>query len=136
MRRHPVGVEDVEIGESLSVRREQDRPTGDLADGQRRTTAGVTVELGEHHPGEPDPVPKRFGGGHRILADHGVDHEQRLVRPYGIPDVAGLPHQLLVDAQAARRVDDDHVVLAGAGLVDSATGDIDRVAGLCRMPRR
>ena len=46
-----------------------------------------------------------------------------------VPDVGGLAHQLLVDAQPAGGVDDDHVVLAAARLVD-------RVAGPPRPGRR
>ena len=110
-RRHPVRVEHVEVGELLAVGREQDRLAGDLADRQRRATAGVAVELGEHDAGEPDAVAERLGGGHRVLTDHRVDDEQGLVGPDGVADVRGLLHQLLVDAEPARGVDDDDVVL-------------------------
>ena len=107
---HPVGVEDVEVGELLAGGREHDRLAGDVADRQRGATAGVAVELGEHHAGEPDAVAERLGGGHRVLADHRVDDEQDLVGLDGVPDVGGLPHHLGVDAEPAGGVDDDDVV--------------------------
>ena len=77
---------------------------------ERRATAGVAVELGEHHPGEPDAVAERLGGGHRVLADHRVEHEQGLVRLHGVADGRRLRHQLGVDAEPTRGVDDDDVV--------------------------
>ena len=136
-RGHPVGVEDVEVGELLAVGREQDRLAGDLAHAQRRTTAGVAVELGEHDAGEADAVAERLGGGHRVLADHGVDHEQGLVGPHGVADVGGLPHQLGVDAEPARGVDDDDVVVLLAGVRDAAPRDVDRIADpVARAPGR
>jgi hypothetical protein len=41
-------MEDVEVGQRLSVAGEQDRLAGDLPHGQRRATAGVTVQLRQH----------------------------------------------------------------------------------------
>src|SRR5699024_668010 len=46
-RSHPVRVEQVEVLHLLPGGGEHDGTTGDVSDGQRRTTAGVTVELGE-----------------------------------------------------------------------------------------
>ena len=125
---HPVRVEDVEVGELLAVGREQDRLAGDLPDRQRRTTAGVAVQLGEHDAGEADAVAERLGRGHGVLADHRVDDEQGLVGRDGVADVRGLLHQLGVDAEAARGVDDHDVVVLLDGVRDAAAGDVDRVA--------
>ena len=127
-RGHPVGVEDVEVGELLAVAREQDRLAGDLPHRQRGTTAGVAVQLGEHDAGEADAVAERLGRGHGVLADHRVDDEQGLVRRHGVADVRGLLHQLGVDAEAARGVDDHDVVVLLDGVRDAAAGDVDRVA--------
>ncbi len=76
---HPVGVEDVEVLELLAAGGEQDRHPGDLAHRQRGATAGVAVELGQHHAGESDALTERVGGGHRVLTDHRVEDEQCLV---------------------------------------------------------
>ena len=127
-RRHPVRVEQVEVLELLPRRREHDRPAGQLHDGQRGAAPGVAVELGQDHAVVTDPVQEGLRGGHRVLADHRVDHEQDLVRLGGVPDRAGLGHHLLVDAQPAGGVDDDHVVLAAPGLLQRLPRDGDRVA--------
>ena len=46
----------------------------------------------------------------------------------GLADVHELLHELLVDVQAARRVDDEHVLAVALGLVERPAGDVDRVA--------
>ena len=61
-RGHPLGVEDVEVGELLAAAGEQDRHAGEVADRQRRAAAGVAVELGEDDAGEPDAVLERLRG--------------------------------------------------------------------------
>ena len=126
---HPVGVEDVEVLELLAGGREQDRHAGDLAHRQRGTTAGVAVELGQHDAGEADALAERLGGGDRVLADHRVEDEQHLVGIDGVADRGGLAHQLVVDAEPARGVDDDDVVVLGLGLGEAGRGDGDGVAG-------
>ena len=125
---HPVGVEDVEVLELLAGGREQDRHAGDLAHRQRRATAGVTVELGQHDAGEADALAERLGGGDGVLADHRVEHEDHFVGVDGVADRRGLAHQLLVDAEPAGGVDDDDVVVLGLGLGQARSGDGDRVA--------
>ena len=104
------GWNDVEVGELLARRREHDRPAGDRAYGQRRTAAGVAVELGEHDAGEVDALEERLGRDDGVLADHRVDDEQHLVGIDRGADVGGLLHQLFVDAEATGGVDDHDVV--------------------------
>ncbi len=125
---HPVRVERVEVLQLLAVRREHDLLARDVGDRQGRATAGVAVELGEHHAVEADAVAERLGGVDRVLTDHGVDDEEDLVGADGVADVRGLPHQLLVDAEAAGGVDDDDVVDLGLGELDGVLGNPDRVA--------
>ncbi len=67
------------------------------------------------------------GGVDRVLAGHGVDDEEHVVRLHGVADAHQLAHELLVDVQAARRVDDRHVAVL-AGVLDSVAGDVDGVA--------
>ena len=57
---HPVRVERLEVVEPLAGGGEHDRPAGDRRHGQRRTAAGVAVELGEHDAGEVDAVLERL----------------------------------------------------------------------------
>lgn len=138
-RRHAVRVERVELVELLAVGGEHDLLAGDMRDGERGTASGVAVELGEHHAVEADAVAEGLRGVDRVLADHGVDDEQDLVRADRVADVRGLLHHLGVDAEAAGGVDDDHVVLLRPGVLDGVLGDLDRVAdtvaGLRRVDR-
>ena len=132
-------MEHVEVLELFPRGREHDRAPGQLHDGQRGAAARVAVELGQHHAVVADPVQERLRGGHRVLADHRVDHEQDLVRLGGVPDRDGLRHHLGVHAGTARGVDDDHVLLAAPGLLDGVPGHghrvADAVAGLRRVDR-
>ena len=114
--------------ELLAGRGEHHRLAGDAADRQRRTTAGVAVELGEDDAVVPDAVEERLRGGDGVLADHRVDDEEDLVGADRVADVGGLLHHLGVDAEAAGGVDDDDVVQLAAGLLDRVAGDLDRVA--------
>ena len=77
---HAVRVERVEVVQLLAVGGEHDLLAGDLGDRQGGTTAGVTVELGEHHAVEADAVAEGLGGVDRVLTDHRVDDEEDLVR--------------------------------------------------------
>ena len=54
--RHAVGVERLEVVEALTGGREHDRAAGDGCDGERRATARVAVELGEHDAREVDAL--------------------------------------------------------------------------------
>jgi len=126
---HPVGVEDVEVLELLTGRREQDGRSGHLPDAERGTAAGIAVELGQYDTGEADTLGEGLRGGHRVLADHRVDNEEDLVGIGRRAHIRGLPHQLVVDAESAGGVDDDRVEVAGAGVFDAAARDLDRVAG-------
>ena len=105
-------------------------------DGQRRTTAGVAVELGQHDAVVADAVQEGLRGRHRVLADHRVDDEQDLVRLGGVPDRDGLRHHLRVHAQSAGGVDDDDVLLAAPGLFQRVLRDGHRVADAVAGQRR
>src|SRR6476660_273671 len=106
-------MEDIEVLELLAVGREHDRLTGDVAHGQRRTAARVSVELGEDDPGEADSVPEGLRGVYRVLSDHRVDDEQDLLRLDGVPDRRGLLRYPGGDAQAPGGVA-DHLLALGS----------------------
>ena len=135
-RGHPVGVEQVEVGQLLAGRGEHDRLAGDRGDRQRGATAGVTVELGEYDAVVPDTLLEREGGVDGVLADHRVDDEQDLVGLHGVADVDGLLHHLRVDAQAAGGVDDDDVVQLPLRVLDALAGHPDRVPDAVARFRR
>jgi hypothetical protein len=139
-RGHPVGVEDVEVVELLAVAGEHHLAAGDLRHRERRAAAGVAVELGQHDAVEADAVEERLRGVTASWPIIASTTKRHLVGAYGVADVGGLPHQLGVDAEAAGRVDDDHVVLPGRGVLHGRARDGDRVAhavaGSARTPGR
>ena len=69
-----------------------------------------------------------LGRGDGVLAGHGVDDEERVVRVDRLGDAADLVHQLGVDGEATGGVDDDDVAPVLAGLADrrraTSTGSV------------
>ncbi len=120
-------MEGVEVVQALAGRGEHDRLAGDLGDGQRCTTAGVAVQLGQHHAVEADPFGEGIGGVDCVLTDHGIDHEQDLGGLHRVTNVGGLLHQFGVDTQPASGVDDHHVEQLGGGMLDRCPRHRDRV---------
>ena len=78
-RRHPVGVEPLELVELLARRDELDRLARDGLDGERRAAARVAVELRQHDAVELDALLERLRDPDRLLAGHRVEHEQDVV---------------------------------------------------------
>ena len=124
---HAVGVEALEVAELLARRGVHDRLAGDRLDRQRGAAAGVAVELGEHHAVELRDLGELLGDVDRVLAGHGVDHQQDRVRFDPLLDPRELLHQRLVDVQAAGGVDDQDVLAVARRLVERPARDVDRV---------
>src|SRR5215210_3224466 len=74
------------------------------------SAARVAVELGEHHAVELGGLGELLGDVHGVLAGHRVDDQQHDVRPDALLDPRELLHQRLIDVQAPRGVDDQHVL--------------------------
>jgi hypothetical protein len=123
-------VEQVELVDLLARGREGDRLADHLLDRQGGATTGVAVELGEDDTVERQGGVEGLGHGHRVLAGHGVDDQERVVGARRLGDAADLVHHLGVDGQAAGGVDDAHVAAEAPGLVDARLGGGHRVAGL------
>ncbi len=128
--RHAVGVERLELVELLAGTREEDRLADDLLHRQRGTAARVAVDLGEDHTVEADRVVERLRDVHRFLSGHRVDDEQRVLRLHRVGDRAELVHQIGVDLQTTRGVDDDEVATEALRFFDRAPGDAHRIGGL------
>ncbi len=126
-RGHPVGVEHLERVELLARRCELDRLAGDGLDAERGAATGVAVELREDHAVEGDALVEGLRDAHGLLAGHRVEHEQDVGRLRLVTDARELLHQLLVDLQAARRVDDHRVEPFGARALETAAGRLDGV---------
>ena len=125
---HAVRVEALEVRQLLAGGGEHDRLAGDRLDRQRGAAARVAVELGEHDAVELGGLGELLGDVDGVLAGHRVDDQQHDVRLDRLLDVGQLLHQLLVDVQAARGVDDQHVLAVALGLVERPARDVDRVA--------
>ena len=95
--------------ELLAGRRELDRLAGDRLDAERGAAARVAVELRQDHAVERDALVERLRDVHGLLAGHRVEDEQHVVRLRLVADALELLHQLLVDLEAAGRVDDHRV---------------------------
>ena len=111
----------------LAIGGEHDRASRDARDREGSTAAGVTIQLGEYDPVETDSLAERVRSVDCVLADHGVDDEEDLVRMNGITDVNSLLHHFGVDAEPAGGVDDDHVIEATFSLGNRGAGNRNRV---------
>ncbi len=125
---HPFRVEALQLIELLADRRVENRLAGHRLHGQRRAAAGVPIELRQQHAVELNPFRECLRHVDRVLAGHRVEHQEDVVGLGALADRRQLLHQLLVDVQASRRVDDHDVLAGGAGLAQRPIGDLDRIA--------
>ena len=132
----PLGMEGLELVDRLAGAGELDRLAGDRAHRQRGAAAGVAVHAGEDHAGELDLVGEALGDVDRVLAGHRVGDEQNLLRLRDFGDGLHLVHQRLIDVEAARGVEHQHVIALQPGGIERAAGDVDRrLAGDDRQRR-
>jgi hypothetical protein len=71
---------------------------------------------------------ERLGGVDRVLADHGIDDEEDLMRVERLVDRLQLAHQFIVDVQPAGGVEDEDVGSGFARCSQGALADFDRDA--------
>ena len=112
---HAVGPELLQPVERLAHADVLDRLAGDRLDRQGGAAARVAVQLGQDDAVVGQPVVEGLGGGHRVLADHGVDHEEDVGRVAATLDLLQLVHQRLVDGEPAGGVEDDRVAARFGG---------------------
>src|SRR5262245_16647559 len=126
-RRHPVGMEVLELVDLLADGDELDRPARESLDRERRAAARVAVELRQHDSVERDALLERLRDVDGFLTCHRVEHEQNVRGLRDVADALELVHQLLVHVQAAGGVEDDRV---GVELFDPVADDRDRIAAV------
>ena len=91
--------------------------------------ARVAVELGEDHAVEFERLVERLGAVDGVLAGHRVADQQRLVRHDLGVDQLQLPHELVVDVQPARRVENQTLTFPRPlGLVDRVAANLQGIA--------
>jgi hypothetical protein len=127
---HAVRVEQIEVGQSLAGAGERDGFAHDALDRQGGATAGVAVELGQDDATELERVVEGLRGGDCVLSDHGVNDQERVVGLGGVRDLPDLAHELSVNGQPARSVDDADVTAEPTGLLQAGLGTGHRIGGL------
>ena len=70
---------------------------------------------------------KRLRCLHRVLAGHGIDHQERVCRVHCVGNSTHLIHQSAIDREATRSVDDHDISSESTGLVHPASGDEHRI---------
>ena len=125
--RHAVRVEGLEGLGLLPGTDEFDGFARLLPDGKGRTTTGVAVHLGQDDTVERDALVEGLGRPDRILAGHGIHHEQGLRWLHRLLDPGDLIHHFLVHCEAACGVHDDHVIAVTAGVPEGGLRNFDGV---------
>src|SRR3970282_1958035 len=106
-----------------------DRDSGDGADGEGASTAGVAVKLREDEAGEADGAVELLRGVHRLLARHGVGDEQDLRGLKRLPEVRQLLQVFRVQLDVADRVHEYRGRAAALRFLQRRLADV-RGAGL------
>ena len=117
-------MEDLNLVQLLAHAHKLDGLAGDRLDGEGRAAPGVAVQLGEHHAADVQGVVEGLGGVHRVLANHGVHHQENFGGVDGGLDGPKLIHQLLVHVEPAGGVQKDHVVAVLEGVLHRGLGDV------------
>ena len=127
---------------SISVREffadadELDRRARHPVDRQGRTAARVAVHLREDDARDAEALVEDLGDRGRFLTRHRVRDEEDLARLRLGLDALELRHEIVVDLQAARRVDDDGRNAETLGFGDAVLGDRDRIVGRLAVDRQ
>ena len=106
---------------------ELDRLPGHRTHGERRTAARIAVHAGEHHAGQRHLLGEALGDVHGVLASETVHHEQDFGRRRHIGNRLHLVHQRLIDVEAARRIEHQHVEALELRGLQRAPGNVDRL---------
>ena len=114
--RHPLGMERLESLNFFARTDEFDGLTAHLANRQRRATAGITIELGEHRSSNPHLIVEGTGELGCLLANHRIHDQQHLIGLHGATNPHHLLHHLGVDLQTACGIDQEGVVTLLFGL--------------------
>ena len=114
----------------LACTYELDRLIHDRTDRERRTTTGITIQLGQYHTVEIQTLVELTRRIHRILTRHRIHHEEGLFRLDSRLDRSDLLHHLLIYRQTTRRIDNHHVIALGFGMLNRMLRDLYRVLAL------
>ena len=136
-RSHAIGMKQLQAVELLAHAGELDRTAGDLTHRQRGATAGIAIELGQHHAGERQRLAEGARHIHRVLTLHRVNHKQGFGRMQRAMQFGDLAHHGLIDRQPSGGIDNQHIVIVGAGILQRRQCNVQGLgAGLGRKKRR
>ena len=122
-----LGVEHFEAVHFFAGAGKLDGRIGNLPHRQRRAAARIAIQFGQHHAGKRQCLFERPGRVGRILALHGVDHQQGFNRMHRGVQRLDFGHQGFINGQAAGRIDQQHVEIMPARMVERRKGDVDRL---------
>src|SRR6187399_704937 len=91
------------------------RLSGDLFNGKRGATAGITVHFGENESVESQLLVKLLSTLDGVLAEHGIGNEQNFVRLDRFLDLAKFLHQRFINVQSSGGIDNENIVSGIAG---------------------
>src|SRR5688572_29249602 len=95
-------------------------PTNAIGTPTTDTTESAAVDLGQHHAGDADLRVELARALDRVLPRHRIGDVEQIRRSRNLLDRDELFHELIVDMEPARGVDDDDVVAHRAGLGERA----------------
>jgi hypothetical protein len=104
---------------------EYDRLAGHRADRQRRTPAGVPVELGEDDAVVADILVEALGHRDGVLPRHSVHDQEDVMRLDLAPQDLQLLDHGLVDVEAPGRIEEDRIPSVLRRLLDRLACDVD-----------
>ena len=123
-RGHALRVKLLDTGKLFAHPGKLDRLAGDMTHRQGRPAPGITVELGQHHTRQRQRFIEGFGCIHGILAQHGINHKQRFDGLELGVQLLDLVHHGRINRQAARRIDEKHIVIMLLRIIQRGGGDI------------
>ena len=126
-RGHPVRVEGFQGVKFLARAKKLDRLARHGLDGEHRPAAGIPLHFGQDHPRQPHAPVELLSHGNRILPDHRIGDQQHFVRGDLGANRHQFVHQLIIDVEAAPRVQNRHVKSLGAGPLDPVHADGDGI---------
>ena len=125
---HAVGVEGLNHIQLFAGAHELDGLAGGGSDGEGGAAPGVTVQFGEDDAVDPQGLVKGGGGVYRVLAGHGVHHQQNLVGMDSGLHPLQLVHQCLIHVETAGGIQKHHVAAVIFGVADGVFSNLHRVS--------
>ena len=126
-RCQPIRVKGLEGIGFLAHTQKLDGLAGNRSHRQRGAAPGVGIGFGQDDTGQRQRLIKCPGRGGGILAGHGIHHKQGFDGLYDPVQVFDLLHHGVIDGQATRGIDQQHIDKLLAGFINSSFGNIHRL---------